>query len=305
MHKIPIIIDCDPGVDDCFAIALAQACGKYDIKAITAVEGNVPAAITRKNALAIAELFQIDCKVAFGAELPLEKPYLCDASDVHGENGLGEIKFENPAKKPEEKPAWDVIYEEAVKAEGKLILFAIGPLTNIAMALRTHPDLPKYIDKFCIMGGGTCGNMTPYAEFNIFIDPTAAKEAIEGMETYVVGLDATRRSGFTNEEMDTFIQITKDHEVLNHLLHFARNNNFEENQDIYVIHDALALASMMGENYVQFKSARITVEGDLTKENNGETYVDFASEEPNGYFACEVAKEEFFALMKKAFAYYV
>ena len=211
MRKIPIIIDCDPGVDDSYAIALANSHPEFELVALTAVEGNVPAALTRHNCLCLTETFEMEnTKVGFGAELPLVKPYFREASVTHGEGGVGGIQFPEPAKQPEEKAAWDVIYDEAVKANGELILFAVGPLTNIATALRKYPDLPKYLKKFVIMGGGTFGNVSEYAEFNIWVDPLAAKEVFEKLEVYMVGLNATHAAAVESKDFDEMMAVTAD-----------------------------------------------------------------------------------------------
>ncbi|MBQ2910692.1 MAG: nucleoside hydrolase [Clostridia bacterium] len=96
MKKIPIIIDCDPGVDDSYALALANSYEGFEILAITAVEGNVPAVITRKNALCIREELGINCRIGFGAEKPLRKEYKQFAADTHGQSGVGSFVFDEP-----------------------------------------------------------------------------------------------------------------------------------------------------------------------------------------------------------------
>ena len=309
MKKIPIIIDCDPGIDDSFAIALANSYPGFEIKAITAVEGNVPASSTRKNVLCISEILNIDCRVGFGAELPLDKPYLIDAAMVHGKTGVGNIEFEDSKREPDAMAAWDLIYDEAVKANGELILFAVGPLTNIAIALREHPDLPKYIHKFCIMGGGSFGNMPASdkkAEFNIFVDPHAAKEVFEKMEVYMVGLDATHASALNVEEYDELDKIcgkTEKNWFLKGLTEFSIVNSFEFGKDNHIIHDALAVASMINPEVVEFVDRHVEVEADLSKVNNGQTII---SEEGkiNCHMATNVNQPLFFEMMKEMCEYY-
>lgn len=283
MKPIPVVIDCDPGVDDSFAIALAHAVPFYEIKAITAAAGNLPAAVTRRNALSIADIFGINCRVAFGAETPLERPLPRDASQVHGISGIGDMSLPPPAKKPDKAAAWDVIYEEAVKADGALILFSLGPLTNIATALRLHPDLPKYLNKFCIMGGGTFGNVKESgntAEFNIWVDPIAAKEVFKKMDVYMVGLDCTHRAALTAAELDEMIRIcvessTVQADFLKELALFSRRNSIERGQDNHIIHDALAVASMADPSLVQFADCHVEVETTPGAANAGQTILDF------------------------------
>lgn len=314
MKKIPVIIDCDPGVDDSYAISLANSYPNFDIIALTAVEGNVPAILTRKNALCLCEELDMNnCKVAFGAEKPLVRPYFRDASITHGESGVGTVQFKNPTKQPDSRPAWELIYEEAVKYNGELVLFAIGPLTNIATALRLHPDLPKYIKKFCIMGGGTFGNVTATsakAEFNIWVDPLAAKEVFEKMEVYMVGLNATHAAAITGKDFDEMISICGENPkayLMKELSKFSKYNSMENGQDNNVIHDALAIASVIDENIVKFEDYYVWVEDREECENVGETVIDYegkCNKSPNCHVATEVNQPLFVKMMKDMCRYY-
>ena len=312
MKKIPVIIDCDPGVDDSYAIALAHSHPEFDVVALTAVEGNVPAALTRHNCLCLTETFNMkNTKVAFGAEVPLVKPYFRDESITHGEGGVGGIQFPAPAKQPEEKAAWDVIYEEAVKYNGELVLFAVGPLTNIAIALRKYPDLPKYLKKFIIMGGGTFGNVTPYAEFNIWVDPTAAKEVFEKLEVYMVGLNATHAAAVEIKDFDEMLEVTANAndnrtEFLNKLTNFSKENSFGRGQDNNVIHDALAVAGEVNPDVITYKKYYVYVEdGDV--ENAAQTVIDTegtSGKEPNCWVAMDVDQPLFAKMICDMCRYY-
>lgn len=313
MRKIPIIIDCDPGVDDSYAIALANSHPEFELVALTAVEGNVPAALTRHNCLCLTETFEMEnTKVGFGAELPLVKPYFREASVTHGEGGVGGIQFPEPAKQPEEKAAWDVIYDEAVKANGELILFAVGPLTNIATALRKYPDLPKYLKKFVIMGGGTFGNVSEYAEFNIWVDPLAAKEVFEKLEVYMVGLNATHAAAVESKDFDEMMAVTADStnkgaQFLNQLSRFSQQNSFERGQDNNVIHDALAIAGEINPDVIKYVKYYVYVEDGADAPNNGETVVDLKGEsgkEPNCWVAMEVNQPLFAEMMVNVCKHY-
>ena len=313
MRKIPIIIDCDPGVDDSYAIALANSHPEFELVALTAVEGNVPAALTRHNCLCLTETFEMEnTKVGFGAELPLVKPYFREASVTHGEGGVGGIQFPEPAKQPEEKAAWDVIYDEAVKANGELILFAVGPLTNIATALRKYPDLPKYLKKFVIMGGGTFGNVTEYAEFNIWVDPLAAKEVFEKLEVYMVGLNATHAAAVESKDFDEMMAVTenstnKGAQFLNKLSRFSQQNSFERGQDNNVIHDALAVAGEINPDVIKYVKYYVYVEDGADAANNGETVIDYNGEsgkEPNCWVAMEVNQPLFAEMMVNVCKHY-
>ncbi len=315
MNKTPIIIDCDPGVDDSYAIALANSNPNYQIVALTAVEGNVPASFTRQNCLCLRETFHMEgTKVGFGATVPLVRPYFRDASGTHGEGGIGGIKLPEPTRAPEEKAAWDLIYDEAVKYNGELVLIAMGPLTNIATALRKYPDLPKYIKQFVIMGGGTFGNVTATsetAEFNIWVDPTAAKEVFETLEVYMVGLNATHAAAVKENDFNEMLELTSscknsECDYLYKLTTFSKENSFGRGQDNNVIHDALAVAAHMNENVVKFEKYYVHVE-DREIENVGETIIDFKGEcgkEPNCWVAMDVDQPLFVEMIKNMCKHY-
>jgi inosine-uridine nucleoside N-ribohydrolase len=314
MKKIPVIIDCDPGVDDSYAIAMAHAHPEFDIVALTAVEGNVPAALTRRNCLCLREVLGMtDTKVAFGAELPLQKEYTRVVSVTHGAGGVGGIEFPDPERAPEDMPAWDLIYTEAVKHAGELVLFAVGPLTNIAIALRKYPDLPKYIKRFVIMGGGTFGNVSATdekAEFNIWIDPTAAKEVFEKMEVWMVGLNATHAAALTEQDFDDLLAVTEGAagragDFLHRLTAFSRENSYGRGDDNNVIHDALAVAALIDPATVTFEKRRVYVEDGRVR-NEGETVISPAGTPgANCHVAMAVDQPRFVQLLKKTCAHYI
>ncbi|MBR5521259.1 MAG: nucleoside hydrolase [Oscillospiraceae bacterium] len=315
MRKIPIIIDCDPGVDDSYAIALANSHPEFELVALTAVEGNVPAVLTRYNCLCLRETFEMEnTKVAYGATVPLVRQYFREISVTHGEGGVGGIQFEAPTKEPEQKEAWDVIYEEAVKHNGELVLFAVGPLTNIATCLRKYPDLPKYLKKFVIMGGGTFGNVSATgetAEFNIWVDPHAAKEVFEKLEVYMVGLNATHAAAVEEKDFDEMIEVTskgtnKASDFLNKLSKFSKENSFGRGEDNNVIHDALAVAGEIDPEILNYKKYYIHVE-DREVKNVGQTIVDLegtSGKEPNCWIAMDVDQPKFVQMMKDMCKYY-
>ena len=161
MIKRPLIIDCDPGTDDAQCIMMLNACGLFDIRGIAPVHGNVPLEFTSKNALFLSKYYGINRPVYKGAEERLIVR-LPRAEYVHGSNGLGGFEYDLNGLNFAQGKAWDFLYEEAVKQKGQLELVAIGPLTNIAITIMKHPDFPKLIKKFVIMGGArTAGNATP------------------------------------------------------------------------------------------------------------------------------------------------
>lgn len=190
---IPIWIDTDTGVDDAVALLCALKLDKLAIRGISSVAGNVEHAKTFKNCRnVLAYAGREDIKVYPGAIKPMCVE-LDDASEVHGKDGLGGVVIpESPAEK-ETMHAWDAIYEAAKKEGGKLQIVAVGPLTNIANAIISHPDLKGMVKRILIMGGAAVGgNATMAAEFNIYADPHSAETVMQsGIPVVVFGLDVT------------------------------------------------------------------------------------------------------------------
>ncbi|MBV8810676.1 MAG: nucleoside hydrolase, partial [Acidobacteriaceae bacterium] len=197
-----VIIDTDPGVDDALALLLAMCSPELKIEAITVVAGNVQLELGLLNALRMIEIAsREDIRVSAGARVPLERKLVTSTS--HGSNGLGGIEFPVPTIKPVDEPATEIIYSVVAGNPGEVSIIAIGPLTNVASALRTHPDLRKQVREIVLMGGSlSAGNMTPAAEFNMYVDPEAAEIVFgSGIPLTMVGLDATRKCILTEEHV--------------------------------------------------------------------------------------------------------
>ena len=195
----PIILDCDPGIDDALAIAFAHGHPGIDLVGITTVAGNVSLARTTANALAVCEYIgAAGTPVTAGCAGPLLRPAL-DARQVHGESGLGGAVLPAPAASPAPGHAIDYIIETVRAAPGQITLVATGPLTNIALAVKREPRLADWVREFVIMGGSAGrGNVTPAAEYNIWADPEAAAAVFRaGWTVVVLGLDVTLRTGAT------------------------------------------------------------------------------------------------------------
>ena len=191
-----IIIDTDPGQDDAVAILLALASpGEIDLLGITCVAGNVPLALTTKNARIVCELAgRSDVKVFAGCDRPMQRP-LVTAEHAHGKTGLDGITLPDPVMPLQDMHAVDFIIEQA-RAQDRITLVPIGPLTNIATALQRAPDIATKIDEIVLMGGAyfEVGNITPTAEFNIYVDPEAAEIVFKsGIKLTVMSLDVTHK----------------------------------------------------------------------------------------------------------------
>ena len=203
MNPIPVIIDCDPGVDDAIAFLLAKQLPELNVLAITTVAGNVSLERTTYNALGLMELLEWDIPVYRGAAGPVFRERV-DAADVHGSDGMAGFDLPHTREVVPGVTAWDAIYQHALQCQGELELIAIGPLTNLALAFMKYPDLPKLIRRIVIMGGSTfLGNASAAAEFNIFADPEAADMTFcAGVPVHMCGLDMTMKALMTPEELD-------------------------------------------------------------------------------------------------------
>ncbi len=263
--KKQVIIDCDPGIDDALALMLAFTSDELEVKAVTTVAGNVSAAHTARNALALCELAgRKDIEVASGAEKPLTGP-AHEASHVHGENGLGNVELP-PGGKLSVRHAVELLYEELKAAEGRLELIALGPLTNIALLLERHPDVLPLIPRLSLMGGALVGgNVTPHAEFNFYADPEAADRVFRsGIPVDMYGLDVTNKALLYAEEVDELAASASP--ALRKVIEMVRFY-----QDFYMgvagmkgikLHDPLAVAGCFREDLTQMRSYALGVECD-------------------------------------------
>lgn len=197
----PILIDCDPGHDD--AIAILFAARELDLVGITTVHGNAALPQTTRNALALCTLAGLEVPVVAGAAEPLVGAR-SHAPDIHGESGLDGAVLPEPDRAPLPGHAVDFIIAEAERRRGELVLAGIGPLTNLALALRREPRLASWLKAITIMGGSsTLGNVTPAAEFNVWCDPEAAAIVLgAGVPVWMVGYNLTRQVGFGQADID-------------------------------------------------------------------------------------------------------
>lgn len=206
MSRIPVIFDCDTGVDDAIALLALLHEPSFDVRGITTVRGNASLERTTLNTLRVLEVAEANVPVYPGAEKPLFGEPLPGAPYVHGENGLADLCFDTPKQVPEKQKAWDFIYEEAKRQNGALELIAVAPLTNLAMAFIKYKELPSLLKRIVIMGGAASfGNVTPAAEFNIYCDPEAAEIVFSsGVKVHMCGLDVTMKAWMNGEEMQAW-----------------------------------------------------------------------------------------------------
>lgn len=202
MEKRLLIFDCDPGIDDAFAIAYLKKCDFFDVKMVSSVAGNVELKYTTRNLRGLVKALDWDVEVCEGAEKPIIGKQIV-ASEVHGNNGLSGYEFKEDELAPlSTRPAYEAMVDILEKADKKVTIIAVGPLTNVAILLLGRPDLADKIEEIGIMGGGLKGgNTTPAAEFNILADAEAAQVVFNsGIKIRMAGLDITERARFTKEE---------------------------------------------------------------------------------------------------------
>ena len=204
-----IIIDCDPGVDDAISLLLAIAHPtELNILGITTVAGNVPLPYTSQNALKICALANADIPVYAGCPRPMLRP-LSTAADVHGATGLQGTELPEPRQSLMVQHAVAFLIDTLQQASSPITLVTLGPLTNIAVALIQVPQIASKIDTIVAMGGAiTHGNMTPAAEFNIYVDPHAAQVVFEsGIPIKLITLDTTHQVLTTPERLNAFREL--------------------------------------------------------------------------------------------------
>ncbi len=266
-----VIIDCDAGVDDALALIFALHSPELDVEAVTTVNGNVPLDLVFENIKKVLDLIQPKTRpvIAKGAHRPLKGDPVY-AFSFHGKSGLGKAKLEHKGREPawqaSSDPADELIAKLARLHAGELTVIAIGPLTNLALGLQKDPEGMKKLKSIIIMGGAVRveGNVTPHAEFNIFVDPVAARIVFEsGLPITLVPLDVTHQVCLTPQVMEE-----KVHGLRNRFSQFVFDatqydleaRRFVMGKDIFHLHDPLAIAVAIRPDLVGMEKLPIDVE---------------------------------------------
>jgi purine nucleosidase len=289
-HSDPLVLDVDTGIDDAFALLYACAHDETQILGVSTVVGNVSLSAATRNTRAVLALAgRPDVPVWPGAATAFSNQ-VKDASEIHGQTGLGHAVLPEPEELPDAGHGADAIIGAARSHSGRLILCATGPLTNIALAVMREPELPRLVKRFVIMGGAYSepGNVTPAAEFNIWHDPEAARivfRAFGGVgaaPVIAIGLDVTRKTIIDESDVSAIASriAGKPHGAkLTRFLEDASRFYFERMEKmlgkrIFTMHDPLALAVALDPTLVETRRAAVDVEttGRLT---TGSTIVDW------------------------------
>ncbi|MBU2982784.1 nucleoside hydrolase [Lentibacter algarum] len=306
-----IIIDTDPGQDDAVAILLALACpDELEVLGITCVAGNVPLALTQKNARIVCELAgKPEVRVFAGCDAPLKRK-LVTAEHVHGKTGLDGPVLPDPVMQLESQHAVDFIIE-TLRAEpsGTVTLCPLGPLTNVAKAFDQAPDIAARVQEIVLMGGGYFegGNITPTAEFNIYVDPDAAKIVFEaGAPIVVMPLDVTHKALVTKPRNDAFraLGTPVGLAVAEMTDFFERFDKEKYGSSGAPLHDPCVTAYLLKPEL--FTGRHINVEIETVSELTlGMTVADWwrvTERKPNATFIGDVDADGFFALLTERLA---
>ena len=264
-----VMVDCDVGVDDALALILAFHSPKLDVKAVTGVNGNVPLEQVFENIQRVLSLIRPKSKplIAKGADRPLKGETIY-AHSVHGKDGLGGAKIER--KEGEEwwqfypGPADDLITEMARQYPDEMTLIAIGPLTNLALALQRDRKGMEKLKEIIVMGGAVRkrGNITSYAEFNIFSDPFAAKIILEsGLRITLVPLDVTQQVSLTSQWMEERVKPINNvfSKFVIELTGYDSTRHQFRNKELIHLHDPLAVGVVIDPDLVKKQKLSITV----------------------------------------------
>lgn len=262
MERRPFIIDCDTGTDDAIALIAAFGSPEITVRAVTSVNGNVSECYTSQNNIDLLEYLGKSVPVAHGAKTPLSVR-AANASGTHGNTGLGSLQLPRAVKSNfTEALASELIYNIAVEEQGALELLVLGPMTNIAIALSLYPELRTLIRHMYFMGGAAYGgNVTTTAEFNIWMDPVAAKLVLQsGIPMTMVGLDVTEKAEMLPEDEKELRELgTKAGSLTADLLAFMFERH-ARGGEAALMHDALALAAAVAPDCLTTKKLFVDVE---------------------------------------------
>lgn len=264
MNPTRILIDTDPGIDDALAFLLALASPEIKLEALTTTQGNVTLDKATRNALAVLELARAShIPVARGSVLPLVQPLRASA-DLYGESGIGNSNLPEPESKPVPKHAVDYLIERILAEPGELSIFPIGPLTNIAMAIRKEPRFAEAVKELVIMGGAILehGNMTPLAEFNIYVDPHAAHIVFHsGIPITLIPLDVTHRCLLKWGHVERLLKIDSPiSRFIRDMVEVYLKASFELGYEGSALHDPLTLATIIAPELLTLKEYYVDVD---------------------------------------------
>ncbi|UFH54099.1 pyrimidine-specific ribonucleoside hydrolase RihA [Spirosoma sp. KNUC1025] len=304
MKKLPILIDCDPGHDDAVMLMLAVGSNAFDIKAITTSAGNQTQEKTLKNALRLKALLKTDIPIYKGCEKPLFRELII-ADQVHGEMGMDGPVLPEPELTYEPVPAVEAMAKILADSLEKITIVPTGPLTNIATLLLAYPHLKPKIDRISLMGGGAFrGNITPTAEFNIYVDPEAAAVVFNsGVPITMCGLDVTHKALVFQEDIERFRAAGNQcGKVIAELMDFFSIYYRRERPELNggaALHDPCAIAWLIDPSIFTSKTCHVDVEvmGTLTVGTTVVDFFDVLKKKPNVELVYDIDRERYINLI--------
>jgi purine nucleosidase len=306
MTKPQLLIDTDPGVDDALAILMAYA--HADIAGLSIAAGNVGLTHTVRNARTLVDLVGATTPVFPGCTTPLVRAPEEDAAFVHGQDGFGDVGFPEPSASLADEAAALALLRLTRERPGELTLVALGPLTNLALALRLDPTLPQRVARLVVMGGAVTGHgntgKVP-AEFNIGFDPEAAHVVFEAFPSFdLIDWEATLRHAFDDTEFDSWLAAGDQRaEFFGRIVATARRYNETHERSGLVAADALAMAVALDPSIVtrsETRAVAVELDGRLTR---GATVVDWATRlgrPAQANIVLEVDQRRFAAMVRRA-----
>ncbi len=266
----PLLVDVDTGVDDAIALAYLVS-AKADIRAVTTVAGNVPVDTATDNTLRVLQVLgATDVPVHRGASRPLVAQYR-DATHVHGENGLGGAQLPPSSAIEQGLAGPAAIIAAATTHAGNLDVLTLGPMTNLAIAINVRPEIVRHIRRVIVMGGAffVSGNVTPHAEFNVFVDPDAAQQVFGAgfHDITIVGLDVTHQTILARELWSNIPETAEGPSKL--VRDVLRRTFMQRDKTGHYMHDPLAAAVALDPTVIREETFAVAV--DLEGEKRGRT----------------------------------
>ncbi len=304
MKTRKIILDCDPGHDDAIAILLAGINPDIELLGITVVAGNQTLEKTGRNALNLCQYLDLDVPVCLGASRPLIKDaQIC--SEIHGETGLDGFDFLDLKKHYDQRSAVEFMVQTLLESEERITVVTTGPMTNLALAIRLEPKILEKIEEVVLMGGAyTNGNVSPAAEFNIYVDPEAAHIVFtSGLKVKMFGLDVTRKVLVLPEIVARMAKINnKASELFSKLMKVYNENQYRTfGLEGGPLHDPVTIAYLLRPELLDL--VHVNVEIDIS---HGSSYgrtncdiFDYMHKTPNAYVAVDVDVAGFWKLIEE------
>ena len=303
MERVKMILDCDTGHDDAIALMIAAKHPQIDLVGVTVVAGNQTLDKTLTNTLHVCQHLGLDVPVYGGMDRPMVRDRIV-AGDVHGESGLDGPVFEPLTTAPQPQHAVSYLIETLMSSQGDISLVPVGPLTNIAMAMRLEPAILPKIKQIVLMGGAYgLGNASPAAEFNIYADPEAAHVVFTScVPITMMGLDLTN-TALADETVITRMEAigNKAGKLFGDIMRFTLHSQAVNGLSAGPVHDVTAVTYLVAPELYETKKAHVEI--DLTKGPcYGRTVCDFVhrtGKEENATVGIAIALEPFWDLVEE------